>query len=64
MAGIDHSYGNTPLFTAVFNSGGRAELIQLLRHLLGPAHRTAYALANRLRPVPSLTTVRGPMAFG
>ena len=27
-----NSYGNTPLFTAVFNSRGRGELIQLLRH--------------------------------
>jgi ankyrin repeat protein len=26
-----NSYGNTPLFTAVFNSKGRGELIQLLR---------------------------------
>jgi ankyrin repeat protein len=27
-----NSYGNTPLFTAVFNSRGRGELIRLLRH--------------------------------
>ena len=27
-----NSYGNTPLFTAVFNCRGRGELIQLLRH--------------------------------
>jgi ankyrin repeat protein len=27
-----NSYGNTPLFTAVFNSRGLGELIKLLRH--------------------------------
>ena len=27
-----NSNGNTPLFTAVFNSRGRGELIKLLRH--------------------------------
>lgn len=27
-----NSYGNTPLFTAVFNSRGHGELIKLLRH--------------------------------
>jgi len=26
-----NSYGNTPLFTAIFSSRGRGELIQLLR---------------------------------
>jgi ankyrin repeat protein len=28
---IENSYGNTPLFVAVFNSNGRADIIQLLR---------------------------------
>ena len=34
-----NSYGNTPLATAVFNSRGRGELIQLLRrHGADPQH--------------------------
>jgi ankyrin repeat protein len=36
---VVNSYGNTPLFTAVFNSRGRGELIRLLRrHGADPRH--------------------------
>ena len=46
-----NNYGNTPLATAVFNSRGRGELIQLLRrHGADPRHPTTLGRPRSASP--------------